>query len=409
MERNSLNDWQSVLMLLVLPCLTFVFAGLAAVMFLGNLRMFHRDMDSPLDDLDEPLPPVSVLIPARDEEASIEGAVQAVLANGKASDDVSSEDVRLEVIVLDDGSTDSTGAIVRRLAEQDVRVRLIEGNGLPEGWNGKQHACFRLAGEARYDHFLFLDADVRLEPTAVRQLMKRKLALRGDQAIALLSAFPHQETGTILEKMLIPMMHFILLCYLPFSRMRGSNHPAYASGCGQLFLTDRESYERSGTHEAIQASRHDGLKLPKAYRKNEMLTDCIDGTGIATCRMYRSAGEVIRGLLKNANEGIANKRLLIPFTFLLAVANLLPWFTLAYALTRSRSDISVTLLFVGILVSAMAIAQSYVPRFLGVVLLKQSWLGALLHPLAILLFLLLQWWAFFNHLVGRQVTWRGRI
>ena len=329
----------------------------------------------------------------------------AVLSNGKTE----RGDVTLEVVVLDDGSTDRTGEIVRRLEQQDDRVRLIEGIGLPDGWNGKQHACFRLAGEARYDHFLFLDADVRLAPTAIEQLMKRKLTPRGEHTIALLSAFPRQETGTILEKMLIPMMHFILLCYLPFSRMRGSAHPAYASGCGQLFLTDRESYQRAGTHEAIQASRHDGLKLPKAYRKHGMLSDCIDGTDIATCRMYRSAGEVIRGLLKNANEGIANKRLLLPFTFLLAVANLLPWFTLAYALTRGRTDINSTILLVAVLVSLMAIVQSFVPRLLGVVLLKQSWLGALLHPFAILLFLFLQWWAFANHLVGKQVTWRGRI
>lgn len=408
-----MNDWSSVLILVGLPCLALVFAGFAALMFVGNLRMFHREMDSPLDEFDEPLPPVSVLIPARDEEASIEGAVKAILSNDKTSDKTSDNatagNVTLEVVVLDDGSTDATGTIVGRLAEQDERVRLIEGIGLPEDWNGKQHACFRLAGEARYDHFLFLDADVRLAPTAIKQLMKRKLTPRGDQPIGLLSAFPYQETGTIFEKMLIPMMHFILLCYLPFSRMRGSHHPAYASGCGQLFLTDRESYRRAGTHEAIQASRHDGLKLPKVFRKNGMLTDCIDGTGIATCRMYRSAGEVIRGLLKNANEGIANKRLLIPFTILLATANLLPWVTLAYALTRTKSEASVTLMFVGILVSTMAVVLSYLPRFTGAVLLKQSWLGAVLHPFAILLFLVLQWWAFFNHLVGKQVTWRGRI
>ena len=96
------------------------------------------------------LPPVSVLIPARDEEATIGASVGAVLA---------SRGVELEVVVLDDHSNDRTAEIVGKLAARDNRVRLVAAPALPAGWNGKQHACWRLSQEARYDHFVFLDAE----------------------------------------------------------------------------------------------------------------------------------------------------------------------------------------------------------------------------------------------------------
>lgn len=385
-------------MLVVLPFVSVLLVLLAVFMFLANLPLFRAWRVDKRDD-GEALSPISVLIPARNEANGIGAAIQSVLAN---------EGIELEVVVMDDGSTDGTADIVRSFIQTDSRVRLLDGIELPEGWNGKQHACYRLAGAARNDGLLFLDADVRLQPDALVQLSRRKARPVGDLDVGLLSAFPRQETGTLFEKMLIPMMHFILLCYLPFSRMRGSTQPAYASGCGQLFLTDKSSYQRAGTHEAIRASRHDGLKLPKAFRENGMLTDCVDGTDLATCRMYTSAGEVIRGLLKNANEGIANKRLLVPFTILLGGAHLLPWVTLAYAMGQWDLASSNTTLSIVIAVSVTVIMLGYIPRILGARHLNQSWLGVLLHPLAVLIFLVCQWWAFVNDLRGKKIAWRGR-
>ncbi|KLU06591.1 glycosyl transferase family 2 [Rhodopirellula islandica] len=401
--------WMEWFLIAVLPFVSLVLAALAAGMFVSNLPLFMDGKRSDHVDASESggtdPPRVSVLIPARNEESSIAACIESVLR---------SVQVDLEAIVLDDGSTDQTGTIVREIAQRDSRVKLIEGIELPEGWNGKQHACYRLAQHAECEHLLFLDADVRLEPTALIDLCRRFAVEHDGGKMGLLSAFPRQETGTLAEKLLIPMMHFILLSYLPFARMRGSTHPAYASGCGQLFFTTQAAYQAAGTHAAIRSSRHDGLKLPKAYRENGMLTDCVDGSQWAVCRMYTSAGEVVQGLLKNADEGIANSRLLIPFTILLGGANLLPWITLVIALAK-RSSLIVeglpvsTSVVIGILVSTIAILVSYVPRMTGAIRLGQSVTGAILHPIAIVSFLLIQWWAFWNHLRGRQVTWRGRL
>lgn len=400
--------WLQWFIIAVLPFVSLALATLAAGMFVSNLALFmdgeSAEAIKATEPNDDSPPRVSVLIPARNEEGSIHACVESILR---------SVQVDLEVIVLDDGSTDQTGSIVRELVQQDQRVKLIEGIDLPEGWNGKQHACYRLAQHAEFEHLLFLDADVRLEPTAIIGLCRRRRVQHEGGDIGLLSAFPRQVTGTLAEKLLIPMMHFILLSYLPFARMRGSNHPAYASGCGQLFFTTQDAYQAAGTHAAIRSSRHDGLKLPKAFRENGMLTDCVDGSQWASCRMYTTTGEVVRGLLKNAHEGIANARLLIPFTILLGGANLLPWITLAFALSKRSSLVTEglpvsTSVVIGILVSTIAILVSYVPRLTAAIRLRQSIVGAILHPIAILGFLLIQWWAYANHLRGRQVTWRGR-
>ncbi|MEM0926707.1 MAG: glycosyl transferase, partial [Planctomycetota bacterium] len=211
---------------------------------------------------------------------------------------------------------------------------------------------------------------------------------------------PHQVTGTWLEKWLIPMMHFILLCYLPFSRMRSDGSPSLAAGCGQLFFTRKNDYETAGTHEVIRGSRHDGVKLPRAYRENKLTTDVIDGTDLASCRMYSSAPEVIRGVLKNAIEGIAHPRVILIFTVLLIGCSVLPFLSLWLAWTDSNR--------LALFFSIAAIILSHLPRMGAAMKFRQSWFGAVCHVPATMTFLTLQWLALFNHWTGRQIAWRGR-
>ena len=366
-------------------------AGLASaavplLMMLRNLPRFQSL--APESDRDDAIPPeISVLIPARDEAGGIEAAITAALA---------SEGVVVEVVVLDDHSTDATPEILARMSAADRRVRSATSKSLPDGWNGKQYACRQLADLARHDVIVFIDADVRLQPSGLKRMNDYRL----HRAVALLSAFPRQITGTILERCIIPMMHYVLLGFLPIDRMRQSNSPAYASGCGQLFMTDIESYRAAGTHEALRGSRHDGLKLPRAYRQADLSTDVIDGQPIASCRMYTSAGEVINGALKNAIEGIANPRVIVPFTTVLLGATLLPvigvvgggWFGDAVA--------------VGLGIAGVVAAT--LPRIIAAVRLNQSLIGAVLHIPSTWLFVGLQWLALVNAATGRQIAWRGR-
>jgi hypothetical protein len=321
---------------------------------------------------------LSILIPARDEEGSIRGAVEAALA---------SRGVELEVIVLDDHSADRTAAIVREIAARDPRVRLETAPPLPAGWNGKVHACAVLAGLARHPLLLFVDADVRLMP---------------DGAADLASGVPRQETVTFLERLLIPLIHFVLLGFLPMARMRRSLHPAYGVGCGQLFLARREAYEKAGGHAAIRSSIHDGVDLPRAFRRAGLATDLFDATDIASCRMYRNAGEVWRGLGKNATQGLAAPGKIVPATVLLLAGQVMPSVLLGLALAG--------LVPAAVLIPAgIGALAAWLPRLAAVRRFRQPLDGALLHPLAIVIFLVLQWTALGAKLLGRPVGWKGRL
>jgi glycosyltransferase involved in cell wall biosynthesis len=339
------------------------------------------------------LPGVAVLIPARNEEQSLGACLQAVLK---------SELANLEVLVWDDGSTDKTAAIVEEFAKADARVKLFSGVGLPAGWNGKQHACWQLSQKAQQPLLLFIDADVRLTPDAVWRLVLEKKRSHA----ALLSAFPFQETVSFWERLLIPLMHFVLLGYLPIDRMRNSSEPAYAAGCGQLFLTAREEYLQAGTHAAIRQSRHDGVKLPRAYRQAGLRTDICDGSGIARCRMYHNGREVRTGLLKNAVEGIAQPKLIGPFTILLIGGSVMPFVMAAGAATLNWGGWTLSVWSWGF--TGLGILLAWYPRWQCAIQFKQSWVGAALHPLGVSIFVILQWIALWNYLRGRQVAWRGR-
>ena len=130
----------------------------------------------------------------------------------------------------------------------------------------------------------------------------------------LASGIPHQETVSLLEKLVIPLIHFILLGFLPIRRMRRSRRPSFAAGCGQLFIARAEAYHRCGGHAAIRDTLHDGIKLPRAFRAAGFKTDLFDATDLATCRMYRTAREVWLGLAKNAGEALAAPAMIVPMT-----------------------------------------------------------------------------------------------
>ncbi len=363
-------------------------AAFPAMLFLRNLPQF-KPAATNTNESGEIINGLSVLIPARNEEASITASLNCLLSN---------KFPRFEVLVLDDASTDRTAEIVSQFAARDNRVKLFSSPALPDGWNGKQHACWQLAQVASNDWLVFLDADVRLTEDA----LSRMAAELSQRPRDLLSGFPRQETGTLFEKLLIPLMHVVLLGFLPLDQMRASRKPEFGAGCGQLFIARRSAYLLADGHRAIRNSRHDGLKLPRSFRSADLVTDLFDATDIATCRMYTSMQQVVKGLLKNATEGIAQPKLIGIFTILLLGSQTLPVFTLAHAIFWHWPT-SATIMLV------LASILSYIPRALAASQFRQSWTGVILNPIAVALFVGLQWWAMIRTLLGKQpIPWRGR-
>ncbi|ADW67924.1 glycosyl transferase family 2 [Granulicella tundricola MP5ACTX9] len=382
-----------------------VCAAIPAGLFCWNLRLYRAPSGG-----DEGRQPVSVLIPARNEAGGIEAGVRAVLA---------STGCEFEVVVMDDGSTDGTAEIVGRLAEEDARVRLERAPLLPAGWNGKQHACWVLAQVAKNPMLCFVDADVRVEPGCVGR-MAGFLEAGGN---GLVSGFPRQVTETTLEWLLLPMIHFVLLGFLPLGKMRAGTDPAFAAGCGQFMMARREDYFACGGHAGIRLTMHDGLRLPRLFREAGFRTDLADLTELAECRMYRTAGEVWRGLAKNATEGLGDPRRIGPVSLALVLGQVLPFVLMAllpgvvlgHAMEYYQQPRPLAwtaqlpaMFWAEFVVVALAIVAAWLPRWIAVGRFRQDWRGALLHPVGIVLLLCVQWYALARKVRGGAVSWRDR-
>lgn len=368
-----------------LVTISIVLAAIPAVMFLANLwfyRPVRRELAVPA-----PTGALSVLIPARNEEHNIRATLEAALA---------SRGCEFEVVVLDDHSTDATAHIVREIASRDPRLRLEHGPALPPGWCGKQHACHVLAGLARNPLLAFIDADVRLAPDALARLTAH-MESRPD--IALSSGVPRQELGTFSERLLLPLIHFVLLGYLPMAFMRWTKLAGFSAGCGQLFIARADAYRATGGHANIRTTLHDGVKLPRLFRRAGFQTDLFDATDLASCRMYHTNAETWRGLGKNATEGLGAPGAILPMTALLLGGQVMPFVLIA----------SAPWLPAGTLQPAIAAAMlALLPRLIAVARFRQPVLSALLHPIGVLALLIIQWRALAAGMLGRPSEWKGR-
>jgi hypothetical protein len=370
-----------------LALISLILAAIPLVLHLLNLLSYrHPPRPAPGGPAVPAVPAVSVLIPARNEAANLEAAVSSVLAN---------TGVEFEVVLLDDQSTDATPRIMQELAARDPRVRPASAPPLPAGWCGKQHACHLLATLARHPLLVFMDADVRLAPDALARLATFLERRRVDLA----SGVPRQITVTWLERLLIPLVHFVLLGYLPMFFARLFPWQAFAAGCGQLFVARADAYRRAGGHAAIRTTLHDGLKLPRAFRRAGCRTDLFDATPVASCRMYDSAAAVWHGLAKNASEGMATPVAIGIWTVLLAGGQVLPFLLLAAAPGTSGG---------GLGEAAAAAVCVILTRLLGAWRFRQSVVSALLQPVGITLFLAVQWSALVRSLGRWPTSWRGR-
>jgi hypothetical protein len=230
---------------------------------------------------------VSVLLPLREEADRVEPCLRALLGQ---------TGVDLEVVVLDDGSTDGTADVVRRVADGDPRVRLLTGRPLTPGWLGKPHACQQLAdaAAATSDVLVFLDADVVLAPHAVAATA----ALLEETGLDLLSPYPRQEapgaTGLVQ-----PLLQWSWLTFLPLRLAERSGRPSLAAANGQLLAVRRPSYDRAGGHASVKDAVVEDVGLLRALKRAGFRGGVCDGTELATTRMYDDWPSLVEGYGKS--------------------------------------------------------------------------------------------------------------
>lgn len=239
---------------------------------------------------------VSVLIPARDEESNLTANLPALLCDARVG----------EVLVLDDGSTDGTAEVVRRFAATDPRVRLLTGQPLPPGWTGKTWACHQLAAAATHDLLLFCDADVRLAPGAVPAIV----AEAAKQNSAVFSVFPRQQTNSVGERLLVPLIDDVLLCFLPHDLL-DAPVPAAATANGQLLMFHRHAYDRLGGHAAVRGAIVEDVRLALNTRRAGLRLGLALGGSAVTARMYDGYAATVRGFAKSLRAAHGGSRALV--------------------------------------------------------------------------------------------------
>jgi chlorobactene glucosyltransferase len=255
-----------------------------------NLLVFDRLTAATMADLQSKLgacPLVSILVPARNEADHIEECVRSLI--GQRYD-------RLEVLVLDDQSSDETPLIVQRLIdelppEEKNRLHLLHGQSLPDGWTGKNFACYQLTQQARGDYLLFTDADTVHAP----QMISTVLLGMHDLGVQFLTAHPRYILHGLGERLAIPLLYFKVFTLLPLVLLRRRPEPIFAVANGPLLCFQRSVYEEIGGHKAVKAAILEDNMLARKVKAAGHRIAYIDGQDLVSCYMYDSFAELWDG------------------------------------------------------------------------------------------------------------------
>ena len=351
-----------------------------------------------LDEMPAEPPPdaplVSVVIPARDEARSIARCVRSVLTTTYPG---------VEVIVVDDHSTDGTGDLARAVAPDDARLRVIVPPPLPDGWFGKQWACASGARESRGKILCFADADTVHAP----DLLVRSVHAMRDRDADLFSVAGRQELGGFWERIIQPQVFALLSArYGGSEHMERSPHAVDKIANGQCLFVTRDAYDALGGHALVKDKVAEDLALAQRFFAAGRRVGLAVGLEQLSTRMYTSLGELIRGWGKNvyaggreAMRGGRAGRMLFPV--LLPIA---PLFSLA-PLVMLVASVTAAWSFPFMLWAALATGATTLWWAAVYLAIDESPAYALAWPLgaAVLLYIFVTAIA-----RGERVTWKGR-
>ncbi len=352
-----------------------------------NLKDFKKpSLHLQLPRKEKPL--VSICIPARDEEKNIRTLLRSIMNQSYT---------QLEILVLDDHSTDQTAEYVKHLSREDSRIKCIKGQDLQKGWSGKTFAMQQLGQMAQGEWILFCDADTKFSPICVETVLNQAQ----DQNLDGLSLFPLQTMETTGEKLTIPLIYFILTSYLPIKEVLNNPNPAFSAGCGQFLFARKTAFQEVGGFKQIQATLHDGPKFPGLLKKQGKRINLFDGQKLVSCRMYTSFKTAWNGLSRSFYSGINFPIFLLNIVWHFALF-VLPAIFFIIGFICDKSSFTWTFLpmlqvVCGILIRTLQNQQFSLPLW-----------PVLLTPVSFALFCALQIHSFCRHKIFKSVTWKGR-
>lgn len=370
---------EHLLFYLAIATLVF-FVAFGFDLVVGNRSIrFLRDVPSTGK---APGPKVSIIIPARNEERNIQEALRSVLNQDYEN---------AEVIVIDDRSTDGTGAILDRMAQADPRLRVVHVRELPPGWLGKNHGLYVGAHQATGDVFLFTDADIVMHPSTVRKAVGYMVANQLDH----LTLTPEVRMPGILLDVFVGAFTIFFSLYARPWKAKDPKSKRFI-GIGGFNLVRAPVYRAVGMHQAIAMRPDDDLKLGKLIKHGGYRQEVLFGRDMLQVEWYPSLREMIDGLMKNAFAGVNYSILAIVSSSIVQfLLNVWPFFGLflTHGITRTLNAVVVLLI--------MFICWDNA-RFHN----SRRWYG-IGFPISTLLFVYIMWRSMLLTLMNNGIRWRG--
>lgn len=368
-----------------------IIVAIGLIGFAVNLVLNLRSLRKPSKDasLPRPAPLVSVLIPARDEEANI----------GTCLESLQKQDYpNFEILVIDDNSSDNTSAIVDRMAATDSRIQRFTGKPLPKGWAGKPFACHQLAKKANGSWLLFVDADTIHAPGMLRSMISLAIECK----LSLLSGFPRQMATSLVQKVAIPVLYFVILSWFPLWWLQRCKKPSLA--IGQFLLFPRDEYWRFGGHAAVKSRILEDVWLGIEVNKSGGRHLAVDLSPVVSCHMYNSLGAMWNGFTKwiysvaALSWGALVGLLVAGYIFFLAPFY---WLWNELLMTQDPSNrVNILIFQVAMILGMRWIADSH---------FKESLVSTVLHPVGFLFLILVALNSLAQQIAGTGVQWKERL
>ncbi|MBC8161917.1 MAG: glycosyltransferase [Roseiflexaceae bacterium] len=380
-----------MILLYALTAFTLVIVGLFAL----GITIFLRRIPvlQPADGVEGVAPLISVVVPARNEAVHIERCVRSLLSQNYPN---------LEVIAVDDASTDATPEILARLAAECSRLTVVDGRPLQKGWTGKNNAVFSGVQRARGEWMLFVDADVTINEGAVGAAY----AVATQRGVKMVTLWARQELETFWERVVQPVIIGLNMSTDTLLRVNNMRYPSWAFANGQFIFVERAAYEQVGGHGKVRSEVVEDQRLSWEFKHAGLPILMMDGTRMLSTRMYSSLESIWEGWSKNNFLMMQRKfsrvalSLLAIYTlsispFLLSICALV-----AFKYTNSLIDpLFVNLFSAALLLWTRWRARSFFPTP------RRDYL---LHPLGGFVFMAIVINSAYRHSQRRGVTWKGR-
>jgi len=327
---------------------------------------------------------VSILVPVRNEEKNIVDLIESIKKINYSF---------LEIILLNDRSTDRSEELITQHIKGDKRFRIIQGEELPIGWVGKVFACHQLGNEATGDYLMFLDADVRVHPEVVHQ----SFHIMEKQDSKLITGFPRFPIKPFLGKLLVPLQHFFVFFHLPNIFANKTTIPAFTAAHGAFMFFERDAYSQMGGHSAVKGSLIEDIHITRKMKQHGFKSILVNITPSVTCMMYDTNEEVWQGFLKNIYVGLGRSPIVALFVAL--------FYLTFYFIPIIMIVLSI---FLNDFIFAIPLILVWIQTFLIDRVTKQSYWHFILMPFAAVALSVLLLSSMIRSINKKGYVWKGR-